>query len=66
MPEDEDNIIHIFDKNNNLHYYYEKLEVLEFTSERKRMSVIVRNKLTDQIEMHTKGADNIILNLIDS
>ncbi|KAJ3192220.1 hypothetical protein HK101_006874 [Irineochytrium annulatum] len=38
---------------------YEVLNVLDFTSDRKRMSVIVRTN--DGIHLYCKGADNIIL-----
>uniref|UniRef100_A0A4W3IT86 Phospholipid-transporting ATPase n=1 Tax=Callorhinchus milii TaxID=7868 RepID=A0A4W3IT86_CALMI len=38
---------------------YELLNVLEFTSERKRMSVIVRTP-TGQLRLYCKGADNVI------
>eukprot|EP01117_Protostelium_nocturnum_P005659 TRINITY_DN2043_c0_g1_i5.p1 TRINITY_DN2043_c0_g1~~TRINITY_DN2043_c0_g1_i5.p1 ORF type:complete len:1097 (+),score=372.02 TRINITY_DN2043_c0_g1_i5:81-3371(+) len=40
---------------------YEKLFVLEFTSERKRMSVIVKNLASGRIRLFTKGADEVIL-----
>ena len=39
----------------------ELLETLEFTSRRKRMSVIVRDLVTGDIIMMTKGADSAIL-----
>lgn len=39
---------------------YEKLAVLEFNSERKRMSVIIRDPMTKRIELLTKGADSTI------
>lgn len=38
---------------------YELLRILEFNSDRKRMSAVVRSE--GQIKMFTKGADNIIL-----
>ncbi|XP_076237899.1 phospholipid-transporting ATPase IF [Calliopsis andreniformis] len=44
---------------------FEKLEVLEFTSERKRMSVIVRDTAGDYW-LYCKGADSAILPLIVS
>ena len=43
---------------------FQLLQVLEFTSDRKRMSVIVKNQQTDEIVLMTKGADNIIKNLL--
>jgi len=36
---------------------FEVLKVLNFSSERKRMSIIVRDKTTDEIKLYTKGAD---------
>ena len=39
---------------------YELLEVLEFNSTRKRMSVILKNK-KGKILLYSKGADNILL-----
>ncbi|KOC61372.1 putative phospholipid-transporting ATPase IF [Habropoda laboriosa] len=44
---------------------YEKLEVLEFTSERKRMSVVVKDAAGD-FWLYCKGADSNILPLIVS
>ena len=41
---------------------YELLNTLEFTSTRKRMSVIVREP-SGQIVLYCKGADNVILDL---
>lgn len=38
---------------------YEVLNVLDFTSERKRMSVVVRDR-TGKIKLYTKGADSVI------
>ena len=40
---------------------YEILAVLEFSSARKRMSVIVRDNEEDQIWLMCKGADDVIL-----
>eukprot|EP00003_Mantamonas_plastica_P003630 TRINITY_DN1285_c0_g1_i1.p1 TRINITY_DN1285_c0_g1~~TRINITY_DN1285_c0_g1_i1.p1 ORF type:complete len:812 (+),score=295.79 TRINITY_DN1285_c0_g1_i1:1042-3477(+) len=40
---------------------YELLETLEFSSDRKRMSVLVRNEDTDEIFIYIKGADDKIL-----
>ncbi|CAG8458896.1 8422_t:CDS:2 [Cetraspora pellucida] len=39
---------------------YELLNILEFTSARKRMSIIVRNPVTRRIILFCKGADNVI------
>jgi len=40
---------------------WEQLYELPFDSDRKRMSVIVRNKLSKKLYLLTKGADNIML-----
>lgn len=39
---------------------YELLQTLEFSSLRKRQSVIVRNKQTDELILYSKGADTIL------
>lgn len=57
---DSDNKIVIGDKNTGRTQKYELLNVIEFTSLRKRMSVIVRTP-DDRIMLMTKGADSIIL-----
>jgi phospholipid-translocating ATPase len=44
---------------------FKRLQVLEFTSERKRMSVIVMDKF-GQIWLYTKGAENFILPLCNA
>ena len=41
--------------------YYEKLQVLEFDSTRKRMSVILRDVDKDEIILFTKGAESSII-----
>ncbi len=38
----------------------ELLKLFEFNSDRKRMSVIIREPNTGLIKMYVKGADNII------
>ncbi|XP_041438313.1 phospholipid-transporting ATPase VA isoform X2 [Xenopus laevis] len=43
---------------------FELLHTLGFDSVRKRMSVVVRHPLTDEIVVYTKGADSVILDLI--
>ncbi|XP_032382584.1 probable phospholipid-transporting ATPase VA [Etheostoma spectabile] len=43
---------------------FELLHTLGFDSTRKRMSVVVRHPLTDQITVYTKGADSAIMDLI--
>jgi magnesium-transporting ATPase (P-type) len=42
------------------------LGVNEFNSDRKRNSVIIRDKLSDQIFLFCKGADNVILDRTSS
>ncbi|KAM6939348.1 phospholipid-transporting ATPase VA [Lycodopsis pacificus] len=44
---------------------FELLHTLGFDSTRKRMSVVVRHPLTDQITVYTKGADSVIMDLIN-
>jgi magnesium-transporting ATPase (P-type) len=47
--------------------YWRILDVLEFTSDRKRMSVIVKDGKTGKIRVITKGADSKVFdNLIPS
>ncbi|KAJ7319678.1 hypothetical protein JRQ81_019189 [Phrynocephalus forsythii] len=43
---------------------FELLHVLGFDSFRKRMSVIVRHPLTDEVIVYTKGADSAIMDLL--
>ncbi|KAM6963059.1 phospholipid-transporting ATPase VA [Aplochiton taeniatus] len=43
---------------------FELLHTLGFDSTRKRMSVVVRHPLTDQVTVYTKGADFVIMDLI--
>ncbi|XP_008105306.2 phospholipid-transporting ATPase VA isoform X1 [Anolis carolinensis] len=43
---------------------FELLHILGFDSVRKRMSVIVRHPLTDKINVYTKGADSVIMDLL--
>ncbi|XP_057697770.1 phospholipid-transporting ATPase VA isoform X2 [Corythoichthys intestinalis] len=45
---------------------FELLHTLGFDSTRKRMSVVVKHPLTDQITVYTKGADSVIMDLIKS
>ncbi|XP_078431186.1 aminophospholipid ATPase 2 [Wolffia australiana] len=46
---------------NNVIVQYELLDTLEFTSDRKRMSVVVRDSQSGKIFLLTKGADESIL-----
>ncbi|XP_066489011.1 phospholipid-transporting ATPase VD [Tiliqua scincoides] len=43
---------------------FQLLRILPFDSVRKRMSVVVRHPLTEQIVIYTKGADSAIMNLL--
>ncbi|XP_077199553.1 phospholipid-transporting ATPase VA isoform X2 [Paroedura picta] len=43
---------------------FELLHILGFDSIRKRMSVVVRHPLTDEINVYTKGADSAIMDLL--
>jgi len=43
---------------------YELLNVLEFTSSRKRMSVIIKDNQNGEIWLLTKGADSVIEKLL--
>lgn len=44
--------------------YYEMLATMHFTSDRKRMSVLVRDTESQQIWLLCKGADSIIESLL--
>jgi len=44
---------------------FKVLNVLEFNSDRKRMSVIVEDLMDNKIQLLTKGADSIIEKLLD-
>jgi phospholipid-translocating ATPase len=45
---------------------FELLNVLEFTSSRKRMSIIVRSPTDGRITLYCKGADNVIFERLKS
>ncbi|KAM5180059.1 phospholipid-transporting ATPase VA [Mantella aurantiaca] len=45
---------------------FELLHTLGFDATRKRMSVVVRHPLTDEIVVYTKGADSVVLDLVQS
>uniref|UniRef100_A0A8C9N9T3 Phospholipid-transporting ATPase n=1 Tax=Serinus canaria TaxID=9135 RepID=A0A8C9N9T3_SERCA len=45
---------------------FDILHTLGFDSVRKRMSVVVRHPLTKEIVVYTKGADSVIMDLLDS
>jgi phospholipid-transporting ATPase len=57
---DEDSFMVIRNTQTNLVEKFELLNVIEFTSARKRMSVVVRTQ-EDKILIMTKGADSIII-----
>nr|XP_036872361.1 probable phospholipid-transporting ATPase VA isoform X3 [Manis javanica] len=43
---------------------FELLHTLGFDSVRKRMSVVIRHPLTDEISVYTKGADSVLMDLL--
>ncbi|XP_006861984.1 PREDICTED: probable phospholipid-transporting ATPase VA [Chrysochloris asiatica] len=43
---------------------FELLHTLSFDSIRKRMSVVIRHPLTDEINVYTKGADSAVMDLL--
>ena len=43
---------------------YDILSIIEFSSARKRMTVIVRDTKNGQIKVLTKGADSVIMELL--
>ncbi|XP_006631939.2 phospholipid-transporting ATPase VB isoform X1 [Lepisosteus oculatus] len=44
---------------------FEVLHTLAFDSTRKRMSVLVRHPVTEEVVLYTKGADSVIMDLLD-
>ena len=58
---DASNNIVIWNKRSDTRTKYQLLNILEFSSARKRMSVIVRTP-DDRIVVMTKGADSVIVN----
>ena len=58
-----DNVVVVYD-NFGYKLKYKVLNVLEFNSTRKRMSVIFRNMQTGYIELYSKGADSIMEKLL--
>ena len=57
---DNENNMILLDERQKKKYSYQLMDVLEFNSTRKRMSVILRDNQTNQIVLYCKGADNII------
>ena len=55
----EDNIVICMEREGNREERYKLLHVIEFNSDRKRMSVIVRDK-ENRVLVICKGADSII------
>uniref|UniRef100_A0A8C5ULE0 Phospholipid-transporting ATPase n=1 Tax=Microcebus murinus TaxID=30608 RepID=A0A8C5ULE0_MICMU len=43
---------------------FELLHTLGFDSIRKRMSVVIRHPITDEINVYTKGADSVVMDLL--
>jgi magnesium-transporting ATPase (P-type) len=43
-----------------IEYTYEVLKLIEFNSDRKRMSLLVKDPIDGLIKMYIKGADSII------
>jgi len=43
---------------------YDLLNIIEFSSTRKRMTVIVRDQQKGTIKVLTKGADSVLANLV--
>ena len=58
-----DNVIVVSDPSRN-EFRFKVLNVLEFNSTRKRMSIIVQNQQTGHIELYSKGADSIMEKLL--
>ncbi|XP_041121826.1 phospholipid-transporting ATPase VD-like isoform X3 [Polyodon spathula] len=45
---------------------FQLLHILPFDSVRKRMSVVVRHPVTGQVVVYSKGADSVIMDLLDN
>ena len=63
LRRDPGNVIVVQDPQGNT-LYFTVLNVLEFDSTRKRMSVIVKNYQTGYIELYCKGADSYVEKLL--
>jgi phospholipid-translocating ATPase len=44
--------------------HYDVLNIFPFTSETKRMGIIVRNRQTDEITFYEKGADAVMSRIV--
>ena len=62
---DADSVISILRKSDGKVMRYELLNILEFNSTRKRMSVIIRDCETNELKLLCKGADSIIKARLD-
>jgi magnesium-transporting ATPase (P-type) len=60
--DDDDNMVV---EVNGVEKQYKLLNVIEFTSTRKRMTIIVKDLETDEIKVLCKGADSIIIERLD-
>jgi phospholipid-translocating ATPase len=45
-------------------YEYEILQIFPFTSETKRMGIIIKNKQTNEIIFYLKGADTVMQSIV--
>jgi phospholipid-translocating ATPase len=51
-------------KNSQIEFEYEILETFPFTSESKRMGIVLRNKATQKISFFIKGADIVMAKIV--
>ena len=58
---DNDDCLMLYDEVRATTYRYKLLHICEFTSSRKRASVIVRDEQTGEIKLLCKGADSVIM-----
>ena len=54
-----------YDEDNKIEYSFEVLRKMEFNSDRKRMSILVRDPTDCKIKLFIKGADSIIKSRLD-
>jgi magnesium-transporting ATPase (P-type) len=62
--EDDNRLITIYDSLIDKRIKFKILEILEFSSHRKRMSVVALNMSTNQIFVFCKGADSVVMKLL--